>query len=71
MSTMGCNEFLNQLDAWMEGERPAEARAHVRECAHCRGLVADLDAIQQTAGAWAAADERSSGARVGFAASAA
>jgi len=57
MSTMGCNEFLNQLDAWMDGIRPSEGRAHVRECAHCRGLVEDMDAIRQTAGAWAAADE--------------
>jgi hypothetical protein len=54
MATMGCNEFLKQFDAWMEGERGAEARAHVRECANCRGLVADLDAIQQGATAWAA-----------------
>jgi len=54
MSTMGCNEFLKQLDAWMEGERAANARAHVRECANCRGLVEDMDAIRQTAGAWAA-----------------
>jgi hypothetical protein len=54
MSTMGCNEFLKQLDAWMEGERAANARAHVRECANCRGLVEDMDAIRQTAGVWAA-----------------
>ena len=37
MATMGCNEFLKQLETWMEGERSAEARAHVRECAGCRG----------------------------------
>jgi hypothetical protein len=54
MSKMGCNEFLNQLDAWMEGERTADARAHLHECAHCRGLVADMGAIWQTAGVWAA-----------------
>ncbi len=54
MSTMGCNEFLKQLDAWMEGECAADARAHVRDCAHCRSLVEDMDAIRQTAGAWAA-----------------
>jgi hypothetical protein len=57
MSKMACNEFLNQLDAWMDGVRPAEGRAHVRECAHCRGLVEDMDAIRQTAGSWSAADE--------------
>ncbi len=57
MSTMGCKEFLNQLDDWMDGVRPSEGRAHVLECAHCRGLVEDMDAIRQTAGAWAAAEE--------------
>src|SRR5271154_599219 len=54
MSTTGCNEFRKQLDTWMEGERGPEARAHVRECAHCRSLIEDMDAIRQTAGAWAA-----------------
>ena len=54
MSTTGCNEFLKQFAAWMEGERAPDARAHVRECARCRGLVEDMDAIRQTAGAWAA-----------------
>ncbi len=54
MSKMSCTEFLNQLEAWMEGERAADPRAHVRDCASCRGLVADLDAIEQGAHAWAA-----------------
>jgi hypothetical protein len=54
MSRIRCNEFLKQFDAWMEGERAPDARAHVRECARCRGLVEDMDAIRQTAGAWAA-----------------
>ena len=44
MSTTGCNEFRKQLDTWMEGERGPEARAHVRECAHCRSLIEDMDA---------------------------
>jgi hypothetical protein len=54
MSKIGCNEFLKQFDAWMEGERAPDARSHVRECARCRSLVEDMDAIRQTAGAWAA-----------------
>ena len=41
----------------MDGVRPVEGRAHVRECANCRGLVEDMDAIRQTAGSWSAADE--------------
>jgi hypothetical protein len=49
MNTIGCNEFLDQLGDWMEGERPAEARAHLRGCANCRALVDELGAIQQTA----------------------
>ncbi|HXQ26116.1 MAG TPA: hypothetical protein VN822_06900 [Candidatus Acidoferrales bacterium] len=49
MSTSSCNEFLNQLEAWMEGERPSGAQAHVRDCTSCRGLVGDLDAVRQTA----------------------
>jgi hypothetical protein len=49
MSTSGCSEFLNQLEAWMEGERPSAAREHARACASCRGLVDDLDAIRHSA----------------------
>lgn len=49
MSTSGCKEFLTQLEAWMEGERPSRAEEHVRGCASCRGLVDELDAIRQSA----------------------
>ena len=52
MATMGCNEFLKQLEGWMEGERGAEARAHVKQCVNCGALVADLDAIQDRAHSW-------------------
>jgi hypothetical protein len=54
MSTMNCNEFLKQVDAWMGGEHTSDAQGHVRECTNCRGLVEDMDAILQTADAWAA-----------------
>jgi hypothetical protein len=54
MSGMGCNEFHNQLVSWMEGERSAEARAHLATCADCRALITDLDAIRQRAHAWGA-----------------
>lgn len=54
MSTYACSDFLKQLEAWMEGERASDARGHLRGCAHCRGLVEEMDAIRQTAGAWAA-----------------
>jgi hypothetical protein len=54
MSTMKCSGFRRQLEGWMEGERSADAGAHVRECANCRALVADLDAIEQNAHTWGA-----------------
>jgi hypothetical protein len=53
MSALACNEFLNRLDQWMEGERPSEARAHLRDCPRCRALVGDLETIQHTAQALA------------------
>jgi|SRR5208282_1014406 hypothetical protein len=53
MSAFPCSEFLNRLDQWMEGERPSEARAHLRDCPRCRALVRDLETIQHTAQALA------------------
>jgi hypothetical protein len=49
MSSAGCNEFLNSLGEWMEGERPSTATAHFRGCADCKALVSDLEAIRRTA----------------------
>jgi hypothetical protein len=49
MGTMDCNEFLNQLDAWMEEARHPDARAHLRGCPACRSLVEDMDAIHLAA----------------------
>ncbi|HUA00633.1 MAG TPA: hypothetical protein VMB02_09900 [Candidatus Aquilonibacter sp.] len=56
MNTIGCNEFLDQLGDWMEGERSAEARSHLRSCTQCRLLVADLEAIEHAAPAIATGD---------------
>jgi len=56
MSTISCNEFIDQLDLWMEGERDPQARAHVRDCSQCRGFAEDLDAIQSSAAALTVAD---------------
>jgi len=56
MGSMDCNAFFNQLDRWMEGERSAGAQAHLRGCPGCRGIVGDLDGIQQTARSMEAAD---------------
>ena len=46
---MQCVEFLEYAERWMEGERPADASAHLDGCPQCRGLVTDLDAIRNTA----------------------
>ena len=46
MPAMQCGEFVEALDLWMDGERRPEAEAHVRSCANCGGLVADLEAIR-------------------------
>ncbi len=56
MSMIGCNEFLDQLESWMGGERSAGAQAHARGCARCGSLVSDLDGIHQTAPSLAVAD---------------
>jgi len=54
MGTIGCNEFLDQLDRWMEGDRSSGALTHVGDCASCRTVVDDLAAIQQSAHVWGA-----------------
>jgi|SRR5579863_1598449 len=56
MSIVKCNAFLEQIDEWMEGERSPAAEAHLRGCADCRNLIADLDSIRDTASSLAAAD---------------
>jgi hypothetical protein len=49
MGTMACNEFLDQLDVWMDQVRHPDARAHLRGCPACRSLVEDMDAIHLAA----------------------
>jgi hypothetical protein len=56
MSTYDCVDFLNRLEGWMEGQRPAGAEEHLRSCANCRVLVEDLESIRRTAGAIVADD---------------
>jgi hypothetical protein len=52
MAIIGCKDFASYLEAWMEGERPSDAQAHLRGCPHCRTIVEDLDAIHATALDW-------------------
>jgi hypothetical protein len=56
MGTMGCNEFMEQLDSWMEGDRYPAARTHAQHCPSCGSFAADLDAIQAAAPTLAVAD---------------
>jgi len=52
MATIGCKDFPNYLDPWMEGDRHPDALAHLRDCPRCRSLIEDLKAIQATAQEW-------------------
>jgi len=54
MKTMQCIEFLEYSEEWMEGGRQPAAAAHVNECARCRGFIAEMEAIAQSAGELAA-----------------
>jgi anti-sigma factor RsiW len=46
---MQCNEFLRQAESWMDGQQDPAAAAHLQACPACAALVADLDAIHQSA----------------------
>jgi len=52
MAIIVCKDFVNQLEAWMEGERLADAQSHLRGCPHCRAIVEDMDAIHTAALVW-------------------
>jgi hypothetical protein len=56
MSTTGCSEFIDQLDAWMEGQRDPFALAHARDCSVCRSFAEELNVIQSSAAALTVAD---------------
>jgi hypothetical protein len=47
---MQCQQFLEHAGPWMEGEQHADAAAHLNACPKCRALMADLNAIRDTAG---------------------
>lgn len=56
MSTMGCSEFISQLEDWLDGNRHPDARTHARECPSCRSVAADFDDIRGVAPALMVAD---------------
>jgi hypothetical protein len=49
MASTACKQFLDQLDSWMEGNRPSGAREHLTGCPECRCVAEDLDAITAAA----------------------
>lgn len=64
MSIMGCNEFSQQLESWLDGIHPPDAEAHLRGCRACQGLVSDMDTIQSLAHSWEIAEPAEPPARV-------
>jgi hypothetical protein len=57
MASPSCNQFLNQLESWIDGDRNPEAQAHFGSCPRCRALMEDLGAIQSAAHEWGGAEE--------------
>jgi len=52
MATISCNEFLDKLESWMEGDRQPTGQAHYQSCVACQDLVSDMEAIRSTARTW-------------------
>jgi len=51
---MTCRHFHQELERWMDGERSAAASAHVKSCAACSAILADLKSIETEAHRWSA-----------------
>ncbi len=51
-----CADFAVGAERWMEGERDATAVAHLKSCAHCSALIADLESISGSANRLAEAE---------------
>jgi hypothetical protein len=56
MAIIKCEVFLDHLEPWLEGERRADAQAHLRDCPRCLAIVNDLKAIQAEARTWSATE---------------
>ncbi|MGC1968693.1 MAG: hypothetical protein WA673_19690 [Candidatus Acidiferrales bacterium] len=56
MAIIKCEDFLDRLGPWMEGERSKDAQAHLRDCPRCLALINDLNAIQTEARTWGASE---------------
>lgn len=56
MAIIKCEDFLDRLEPWMEGERSPDAQAHLRDCPRCLALLNDLNAIEAEARTWNASE---------------
>jgi hypothetical protein len=56
MTPMRCDDFFEDLDRWLVGDRSPEAAQHLNECAGCRAMVEDFSAIYATAPSLASRD---------------
>jgi predicted anti-sigma-YlaC factor YlaD len=57
MEALNCSQFLaDHLESWLDGVRPAEAEAHLRDCPSCRSVASDVAAIASFARALADQD---------------
>lgn len=54
---MNCTQLQNGLADFLDGEAPAEAQGHLKSCAACSALVADLKEISGQARLLAAEEE--------------
>lgn len=46
MATIQCNQFMEMIELWMDGEHHPAAELHLGGCERCRALLADLEAIR-------------------------
>lgn len=46
MATIQCNQFMEMIEPWMDGQRHPDADMHLSGCERCRAVLADLEAIR-------------------------
>jgi hypothetical protein len=54
MITNECKKFLGWLETWSPDEQPLNSPKHVQDCASCKAILDDLNAIHTEAASWSA-----------------
>ncbi len=54
MASMTCRHFHEELERYLDGDRSPAASAHLKSCAACSSIIADLKAIETEAHSWSA-----------------